>query len=319
MLRQQPEPEVPANREELRAALWRFLKERLAARRKAGVALGDAAGEIPLPRRTHRGGVVDLGSPRHDATLDAEGKSLLCQMYLLPYETVPKEFADLTPRLVEEVYLLLQVGVLRPHFASLRLFITEHGAFCLDQDLQDMPPTSTERVAAFLEEFAGSPDVDVLARHLGEAVAAYRAGLNLSATVMIGCCYELGLDRLVEAVCTLETRCGRLPVGVSDLTKGRVKKIKANGRVGAIAKGEMVHDVLVHLAVVEGEDLEWVTTCLNPDFFFVGLLRNAAGHPTGKVITRDQIASHIMLFTACYRRVRSLVATLGGLASPLPP
>jgi hypothetical protein len=237
-------------------------------------------------------------------------------MFLFPYEQVPKEYAGLIPLLVEEVYLLVQAGLLRPHFASLRLFITEHGAFCLDQDLQDMPPTSTERVASFLEEFAGSPDVDVLARHLGEAVSAYRAGLNLSATVMIGCCYELGLGQLADGVCALSVRWGHLPAGVSRETRKSVDRLHQGKLVGAADQDDLVHDVLTRIAPALGEDRDWVASCLPAISFFVRSLRNAAGHPTGKVIPRDQIASHIMLFTAYYRRVRSLLGTLGTVQQP---
>jgi hypothetical protein len=318
-MQQQPEPEVPANREELRAALWRFLKERLAARKKAGMPVGDTSAHVPFPSAARGGGVVSWGPLPYDATLDGEGRQQFILHFNVHEHELPSKVMELAPVLLEEMYELLRAGILRPcPSRPLHLLITEHGAFCLDQELQDMPPASTERVAAFLEEFAGSPDVDVLARHLGEAVAAYRAGLNLSATVMIGCCYELGLGQLADAVCALEARWGSFPTEISRKTRASVVKLRAGKLVGAADQDDLVQEVLTHLSPDLGEDKDWVTTCLPATSFFVRSLRNAAGHPTGKAIPRDQIASHIMLFTAYRRRVCSLVATLATIQPPTP-
>jgi len=44
-----------------------------------------------------------------------------------------------------------------------------------------------------------------------------------------------------------------------------------------------------------------------------GTLRNAAGHPTGKAVPRNDIAAHILLLPAFLRRVRSLRSTVAVL------
>jgi hypothetical protein len=215
---------------------------------------------------------------------------------------------------LDTVHDFARQGLLRPSYDNHQAFyITHHGATLLDRGDADLPPGDPTRVARLESELAGLPDLDLIARHYAEAIAAYQAQLDYSATVMIGVCYEAGLMLLARAVVDYDQRASKGAPGMNKHHRKHAKSVLAGEYVRASAVEGLVYDVLCAVGTPLGADLEWVKTCLRPTCHFVRSLRNLAGHPTGKAIPRDDIAAHILLLPAFLRRLRSLRSTVATL------
>lgn len=301
----------PTNRDEALAMLWAFLKVRLKERR--------AVAGIGEPKNiTHRlpgpnGYDQDFGW-RADVPLDGEGKILLGGLVrAYPDSLRPKP--QTLPLLLDVVHDLQRQGILRPSWErdANALYITGHGAAVLDTDDMGLPAGDAGRLARLRAEFVGLTDLDLIAKHYGEAIAAYDAGLDYSATVMVGVCYEAGLVLLAREIAAYEARVTGPVPGMNKNHKASVAKVALNEYVPASALEGLVYDVLCAIGVGVGDDLEWVKTCLRPTCYFVRSLRNSAGHPTGKEVPRDDIAAHILMLPAFLRRVASLQRTVGAL------
>jgi len=311
--------DIPRNKAEIRHLLWRLLKERLHLRRTIKEPLGATVTALDPPLLFRESGERVLGQKRRaDVELGSDGRTALGDMTgRLSSDLHGDDFDHVLPRVIDEVFELARVGILRPAPGSSdpRFVITPHGAACLAADDRDLPPFSQERVQQLRDRFAGGPDLDLLTRHYGEAIAAYHAGLDLSATVMIGVCYELGLHQVAQALVAYEGRAGGNVPGTNKDDRKVLKAIGTGKPVMASPLENLVHDVLVNgFGADLGDDLEWAKTCLRPNGHFVRNLRNAAGHPTGRAVDRDQIASYIMLFPDFFGRVRSIVGTVEGMS-----
>ena len=185
----------------------------------------------------------------------------------------------------------------------------------MDSDDRDLPPHSAERVAQLRERFRNAPQLDLLAKHYGEAIAAYNVNLDLSATVMIGACYEFGLQEMAKAVVAFRDRSANPLPGVDEKRhKNTMKKLPKGKYVSAANLTSFLSDVFAGgLKAKMGGDQSWLESSLSPNSFFVRRLRNDAGHPTGEPVDHDEVATYIVLFPGFYGRVRSIVATVGGL------
>ncbi len=310
-MKPKPEPlSEPTTRDEMVAALWAFLKRRLAERRKVG-GIGEAINlhhRLPGPN----GYEQDVGW-RADVPLGAGGRVLLGGiLHAWPDSLRPKP--ETLPLLMDVVADFQRQGILRPAWEdSPALFITHHGAAVLDADDMGLPAADAGRVARLRAEFPALPDLDTITQHYGEAIAAYEAGLDYSTTVMIGVCYEAGLLILARAIGDFEARAPGQVQGMNRRHREAVGKVQQTEYVAASALEALVYDVCCAVGPGLGDDLEWVRTCLRPTCFFVRSLRNSAGHPTGKVVPRDDIAAHILMLPAYLRRVESIAGTLAGL------
>ena len=310
--------DIPKEPQELRQALWEHLRERLRIRKEFGAGLGRGPDQRTASwQRSPRGISSGVSTPgTDDVQVSGAGTILLGEMLgIFPDDLPHQEIQPALPRLLDEAFELVRSGILRPDpSTTYGLTITPHGAACLDADDRDLPPFSQERVQQLRDRFAGAPDLDLLARHYGESIAAYHAGgLDLSSTVMIGACYELGLHQVAQAFVRYEDRTRSKVPGTNGKDRNAVEAIRKGKPVMAGPVENLVHDVLVNgFGADLGADLEWAKTCLRPNGHFVRNLRNAAGHPTGRAVDRDQIAAYIMLFPDFYGRVRSVVGTVGG-------
>lgn len=306
--RPDPLPE-PTSRDEAIALLWAFLKLRLQERR-AVAGIGEPK-NIPHRLPGPNGYEQDFGW-RADIPLDGEGRSLLGGL-LRAYPDSLRPKAATLPMLLDVVADLQRQGILRPSWErdAHALYITGHGAAVLDADDLGLPPGDAGRVARLRAEFSALGDLDLISKHYGEAIAAYDVGLDYSATVMIGVCYEAGLVLLAREIAAYEDRSPGAVPGMNKNHKGSVAKVADGEYVPASALEGLVYDVFCALGPRLGDDLEWVKTCLRPTCYFVRSLRNSAGHPTGKAVPRDDIAAHIMMLPAFFRRVASLQRTVG--------
>ena len=302
--RPEPLPE-PTTRDEAVALLWAFLKKRLAERRAAPAGIGEPKNiqhRLPGPN----GYEQDL-SWRADVPLEGEGRILLGGvLHAYPDSLHPKP--QTLPLLLDVVHDFQRQGILRPSWErdSAALYISHHGAVVLDADDMGLPAGDSGRVARLKKEFAGLADIDLIAKHYGEAIAAYEVGLDYSATVMIGVCYEAGLLLMAREIAAYEGRAPGTVPGMNKNHKANIAKLDAKEYVPASSLEGMTYDVFCAIGQGLGDDLDWAKTCLRPVCFFVRSLRNSAGHPTGKTVPRDDIAAHIMMLPAFLRRVQSV-------------
>lgn len=309
---------VPTDRDDIRQRVWELLKARLEQRRRLTPELGTRVDFGPPDDVNEHG--QDRGPIPRDADLvmGLDCSELLADLAGIWPDAIPLDTRKVAyPRLLDEVYELVRIGVLRPDPGSSTrsMMITAHGAACLDADDPDLPPHSAERVAQLRARFPDAPDLDLLARHYGEAIATYRDSHDLSATVMIGACYELGLREMAEAIVQYRERSASPLPGVDeDAHKKTMKRLRKGKYVSAAKLTDFLAEVFVgSFKSKMGGDQSWLETCLSPHSFFVRRLRNEAGHPTGVPIDRDEVATYIQLFLKFYGRVRSIVATIDGL------
>lgn len=140
------------------------------------------------------------------------------------------------------------------------------------------------------------PDIDeVTLLYLQEAMQAFRSGCLLSATVMLGVATEHTFLRLVEAVESNPTHSTvYASVGKERTILQKVNKFK-----------NLLDQQIKSLPSEVKEDL---------DTNFVGILavirnfRNQAGHPTGKLVDREQVFVLLQLFVTYCRKMYQLLA-----------
>ncbi len=301
-----PLPE-PNTREEAASLVWSFLKRRLAERlRVSGLGYpGGVSHRMPGPN-----GYEEEMSWRGDIPLGGDGRVFLGGL-LRCYPDRLRVKPETAPLVLDVAHDLTRQGILRPVLdGSPALYITRHGAAALQADDVGLPPGDAGRVARLRAEFSGVPDIDLIAKHYAEAIAAYEASLDYAATVMIGVCYEAGILHMARAIAHRQGQAGRESAGMNRNHRSTCEKVSAGEYVPASSVEGMVYDVLCALLQGSDPDLEWVRTCLRPTCFFVRTLRNAAGHPTGKAVARDDIAAHILLLPAFLRQVVSVSAAV---------
>jgi len=312
---------IPTEPEELRQLLWLHLQQRLSDRRDNGVDLGVRSPELwCCELKFLTGQSQGAASSPTDVHLGTGGKTLIS--HLTGIYADDQWHADKGPQgriLTEEVYELVRLGILRPDHESEReahFFITPHGAKCLETDDRGLSPLSEKWVEKMKERFADDPNLNLLVVHYREALDAYRAGLDLSAMVMIGACYELGLHKVAREIAELALRdAGKLPA-MSKRQQDALESLRSEDKYVSAARIEIIlQRLLVNglKASLAKDDAHWAELCLNPSLLFVRKLRNKAGHPTGDVVPRDIIHSHIFLFQEFYNRTTSIAATIKSL------
>ncbi len=313
--------DFPTEREELRELLWEHLQDRLRDRRAKGVDLGVRSDKLKGRERPFLNGNPAAGgeSPT-DVHLGTGGTTLIsCLIGVFASDPWHADKAQQGRILIEEVYELVHLGILRPDHESEReahFFITPHGAKCLEVDDRRLSPLSEKWVDALKARFGGEPDLGLLVIHYREALDAYRAGLDLSAMVMIGACYELGLRKVASEIAGLLERRGGSAPGANSGDRQLLRRINAGDPVMADPLAQMVDRVLLHglRRDLGRENHEWAKFCLSPSLLFVRKLRNNAGHPTGEVVSRDMIYNHILLFSDHYARMTSIAETIKDLS-----
>lgn len=307
---------LPTSREEVVALMWAHLKERLAARR-AATALKQ--GNVPISLRRASGEVM-VPIRGADVTLDADGWALVGDLVGAWSDDIRPREPQVVAMVLDHAYDLVRQGILRPQLGPHGLLITEHGARALEADDSTLPPGDPSRALAFRTEFAGTPDLDLVTTHYAEAISTYASGFNYSATVMIGVCYEFGILQIGRALVARQARTGEELPGLNKDSRRTLAKVADDLFVSAGAVEELVYEVLRGMGqVLEKDDMDWVNACFRSTSFFVRGLRNAAGHPTGRAIPRDDVAAHILMFPAFYRRVRSICSRLGTIPVSFNP
>lgn len=306
---------LPTDRNAVRLALWKFLKDKLNERRRLCIPLGSLA-SIPLRvRRMPSDGFLDSKHPG-DISLDIDGKLALAEILGIWADDIPDP-TDTLPVLLDEIYELVRMGILRPFPSGHYLFITEHGSRCLDSDGGFCPLDSMGRVDAFRQEFASSPQVELMASYLAEAIEAVRHGLLLASATMIGCAYELAMLELAGAVLTRwHQDCSRIP-GL-DKDERRVLQRVKDKEPASIASLEsaLFKALSSDRSNLGANDWDWAESGMRATFVLVRKLRNTAGHPTGARVAGDDVWTHILLLPEWYRHLRSIIDRLSTQEDP---
>lgn len=294
--------------------LWGFLKTRLGTRKRAGLGVGQhSASEVlvldrnGMPGRHHWAADVKVGSNR--------GRELASGVFGLTDSALDAEHLSMIPHLLDAIAEFTRLGIIRSHHDSHEgeYFITFPGADALQQSDFRKAPAGDEYLRAFREEFGGCADFVVVDRYLDQAARAYRANLDLAATVMMGVCYEFALLHIASAVCDVHGRGGDLST-LSAKERDDLEKHGTGEYVPAARVEKAVRSALVaHRGRLGFEVGQWLDHTFAAGFRFVGALRNSAGHPTDTSINRMEIASMLTLFPSTFRRTRGLVEKLASL------
>ncbi len=141
---------------------------------------------------------------------------------------------------------------------------------------------------------------DVVMTYLVEALSTFRIGCLLSSTVAVGCASEKVLLLLIEAYAARlpEPRQGKFRKDVEGrMIKRQFEEFQKHldSAIKPKLPGDLKDDLDVHVLGV---------------FSLFRSVRNDAGHPTGKQISRDAVNVNIQMFAVYVRHVYRLIAWL---------
>lgn len=142
------------------------------------------------------------------------------------------------------------------------------------------------------------PDIDdAIVRYLDESLSCFQRHLLLASAVMLGCAAEKAMLLLVDTFGN----------AIQDTAKrAKYEKDTSNWMISRkyAALWKRLEPVAGALPRELGDDLH---TILDRVFDLIRTTRNAAGHPTGKVIERDTMRANLILFPSYCRRVYGLI------------
>ena len=208
---------------------------------------------------------------------------------------------------LEYVARLARVGVIAtlgenssstamPHF-----IVTERGRAMLERRQES--PHNESRYLHAVRARVGQPDAVVMA-YLAEAVETWTSGLYRSSAVMLGCACEKLILLLAEAIAIGKVA----PYGVnlsrtlSAVRPTHISTIFGDVR-GALSEMALKKKLPDHLA--DGIDRR-----LSSIFDHARVLRNDAGHPTGKDMTAEEAEAGLLLFPGFYEYADQIISHL---------
>lgn len=204
-------------------------------------------------------------------------------------------------RVIEIVWNLIAEGIIHPGADAAndwpRYRITEHG----QQVLKDLasspfdPDGYLSRVSVF------SPRVDdVIITYLTESLRTFRIGCYLASTVTLGCASEKAVLLLIDAT------ADALPSPMGDNFRKKVEPLMMR------RKFEEFHKMLIGRVrgqlPKELDDL--LDVQLNGIFDIIRNHRNAAGHPSGTVITQADAHANLYVFPTFLQKVYAVIGWL---------
>lgn len=144
---------------------------------------------------------------------------------------------------------------------------------------------------------------ELTATYLDEAVQAFYAGCLLASCIMLGVATEHRFNRLCSAIDGDSTHGSMFrPVAKERTFFAKVTKFK-----------NLLSPVLSSMPPAVREDLD---TNLNGILALIRTHRNAAGHPTGTSIGREQVYILLQLFAPLAQKLAMLQAALTGASIP---
>lgn len=142
------------------------------------------------------------------------------------------------------------------------------------------------------------PDIDdIILLYLEESLKTYNIGALLSSTITLGCASERALIILIEAFGNSFQEEGRKQKFFKE-TQGKVIKRQFDYLTKNLdgVKGHLPGDI------TDGLD-----TMLLGVFEMIRNFRNDAGHPSGIVITREQVYANLQVFIAYCKKIYQLI------------
>lgn len=139
------------------------------------------------------------------------------------------------------------------------------------------------------------PDMDETTLiYLKEAMQAFLSGCVLSSTVMLGVSIEDSFSRLLETIEKNGEYCDRFKNAVEETTLLR-KFNKFNNVMQQISKS------------IPSNIKENMETDFSAVLNMIRNFRNESGHPSGKIITREQCYVLLQLFIPCCKKIYELI------------
>jgi hypothetical protein len=145
------------------------------------------------------------------------------------------------------------------------------------------------------------PDLDpVIVTYLTESLHTFRIGCLLSSAITLGCASEKALLVLIQAYTD----------AIPSPRKETFQK-KTDGQAIRRQYEEFNKMLQGHLwALLPGEIKENLDSALTTIFNLFRTHRNEAGHPTGKVLAREEAYAHIIAFPFYVRKIYELIGWL---------
>jgi len=182
-----------------------------------------------------------------------------------------------------------------------RLLVTEKGRAVLSR--REESPHNQNRYLQAVTGRVSQPDGVVMA-YVAEAVEAWASGLYRSSAVMLGCaCEELILLLAAEiATARVAPYSANLSRTLSAVRPAHISTIFADIR-GALSEMALKKRLPAYLA--DGIDRR-----LSSIFDHARILRNDAGHPTGKEVTSAEAEDGLLLFPGFYGFADQIISHL---------
>lgn len=145
---------------------------------------------------------------------------------------------------------------------------------------------------------------DIALGYADEAVGAWQAGLSRASAVMLGCACERLVILMAEAVAG---------VSISPYSDDLKRLLSPPSKKGGEAKPAGISQIFERVrgavdVVTRGDDeFDRNVTAI---FEHTRLLRNASGHPSGAIVSRDDAHAGLLLFPGFYRRAIATIARI---------
>lgn len=174
-------------------------------------------------------------------------------------------------------------------------FLTDFGRSLLEH--KDVSPHDRAGYLSAIRAVAGADTIAV--GYADEAVGAWQAGLYRASAVMLGCACERLVLLVAEAV---KDATGLAPYS-DDLAK--MLTPPKSGKKGPVAGiSDIFGKVREAVEVVGGDEFDRLVSSV---FDHARDLRNASGHPTGKVVTREDAQAGLLLFPGYHSRALDVI------------
>jgi hypothetical protein len=189
---------------------------------------------------------------------------------------------------------ILSWGADEMHSGPPYLSITEYGQIAIQNSTPQ--PYDPEGYLAYLKSQVGSLD-SIIELYIVEATQTFRRNNLLSAAVMTGVASERAFDMLLDAVAKAITGPGKQKK-FEDLKTYTSTKTKFD---------EVKKVIMQNRSKLPQEIDETLESDLDGIFTLIRIARNDSGHPTGKIMRREQVYVNLQLFVQYCRCVYRLI------------
>jgi len=194
------------------------------------------------------------------------------------------------------IWQLIIEGILVPGVSDLQpdlpfLTVTEYGKKCLEEEFT---PHDPDGYLKYLKDQAPSLD-PIVEIYITEALQAYRMGLMLASTVMLGAASEKAFNILFDTYLSAIQDANRKSRLQSVQDRFIKPKFEAFRRDFETVKKSLPKELS------ENVELQ-----LDAVFNLIRITRNDAGHPTGTKITRGLAYSNLRIFVPYLKRIYDL-------------